>query len=248
MGVLLVILSNCFILINQTEKLLMQKLDVNKLKVVLFDWDGTLAQTRTPRLWAVNQIMPRYGLPDWEQTKDKQDKYLSFMDNFPLVFGKDKAPEAYRQYCEIYLQNVARMVVLFDGVKECLTWLKQKGVKIAVMTNKDRKLLDFELPLLLSPALFDNIVCGHEAKQDKPSGEHALAALNGLINQNEISPESVWIVGDSLLDNLCALDINARPIRIVGQAQKIEKADSKEVVYFDSFNDFYQALKSEEKL
>ena len=225
----------------------MQKLDINKLKVAVFDWDGTLAQTRTPRLWAVNQIMPQYNLPDWEQTKEKQDKYLSFMDNFALVFGKDKAKEAYCKYCEIYKNNIKQMITLFAGVRDCLSWFKQKGIKISIMTNKDRKLLEYELPMVLPVELFDRIVCGHEASQDKPSGEHALEALKGLIEPNDISPESVWIIGDSLLDNLCAIEINARPIRIIGKSLTIEKADSKEVIYFDSFNDFYQKIKLEEK-
>ena len=221
-------------------------LDLNKLKVAVFDWDGTLAETRTPRLWAVNQIMPQYGLPDWESTRNKQDKYLSFMDNFPLVFGKDKAKEAYEKYCEIYCNNVARMIYAFDGVKDCLALLKQKGIKTAIMTNKDRKLLELELPLLFSKQTFDKIVCGHEATEDKPSGEHAWAALKGLIDFEDVSPESVWIVGDSLLDNLCALAVNALPIRIEGKAPLIEKADSDKVCYFKDFKHFFQAVKNGE--
>lgn len=60
----------------------MDKLDAGRLKAAVFDWDGTLAETRTPRLWAVNRIMAKYGLPDWESTREKQNKLLSFMDNF----------------------------------------------------------------------------------------------------------------------------------------------------------------------
>ena len=56
----------------------MDKLDAGRLKAAVFDWDGTLAETRTPRLWAVNRIMAKYGLPDWESTREKQNKLLSF--------------------------------------------------------------------------------------------------------------------------------------------------------------------------
>ena len=125
----------------------MDKLDAGRLKAAVFDWDGTLAETRTPRLWAVNRIMAKYGLPDWENTREKQNKLLSFMDNFPLVFGS-RAEEAYREYAELYKANVARMIKTFPGVRETLAFLRQKGVKIAIMTNKDRRLLEFELPLL----------------------------------------------------------------------------------------------------
>ena len=47
----------------------MDKLDAGRLKAAVFDWDGTLAETRTPRLWAVNRIMAKYGLPDWESPR-----------------------------------------------------------------------------------------------------------------------------------------------------------------------------------
>ena len=60
----------------------MDKLDAGRLKAAVFDWDGTLAETRTPRLWAVNRIMAKYGLPDWESTREKQNKLLSFMAFF----------------------------------------------------------------------------------------------------------------------------------------------------------------------
>ena len=94
----------------------MDKLDAGRLKAAVFDWDGTLAETRTPRLWAVNRIMAKYGLPDWESTREKQNKLLSFMDNFPLVFGS-RAEEAYREYAELYKANVARMIKTFPGAR-----------------------------------------------------------------------------------------------------------------------------------
>ncbi len=219
----------------------MDRLDADKLKAAVFDWDGTLAETRTPRLWAVNQIMPEYGLPDWESTRDKQDKNLSFMDNFPLVFG-DFAAEAYNRYAELYKANVARMIKVFPGVRETLRWLRQKQVKIAIMTNKDRRLLEFELPLLFDPGFFDRIVCGHEAAHDKPYGDHARLALAGLVEPHDISAQTVWVVGDSVLDNMCAEAVGALPVRIIGGCPEVEKIDSPDVVYFDTFEQFYRSL------
>ena len=117
----------------------MNKLDTGGLKAVVFDWDGTLAETRTPRLWAVNRIMAAYGLPDWESTRDRQNPLLSFMDNFPLVFGA-RAEAAYAEYAALYKANVARMIKTFPGVRETLAFLTERGIKICIMTNKDRRL------------------------------------------------------------------------------------------------------------
>ena len=216
----------------------MDKFDTGCLKAVVFDWDGTLAETRTPRLWAVNRIMAEYGLPDWESTRPLQNKYLSFMDNFPLVFG-DRAAAAYAEYFDLYKANVARMIKTFPGVRETLDFLRARKIKISVMTNKDRRLLDFELPLLFDPALFDRIVCGHEAAHDKPDAAHALAALDGLVAAEEISPQTVWIVGDSVLDSMTAEAVGALPVRIAGRCP--QENDSR-VMYFDNFQQFYRAI------
>ena len=227
--------------VNDTEEKQMDKLDAGRLKAAVFDWDGTLAETRTPRLWAVNRIMAKYGLPDWESTREKQNKQLSFMDDFPLVFGS-RAEEAYREYAELYKANVARMIKTFPGVRETLAFLRQKGVKIAIMTNKDRRLLEFELPLLYDVSLFDRIVCGHEAAHDKPCGDHARFALKGLVAESDIAPQSVWIVGDSVLDNMCAEAVGALPVRIVGGCPEVDRTGSPDVIYFNDFEQFYRSL------
>lgn len=216
----------------------MDKFDTGRLQAVVFDWDGTLAETRTPRLWAVNRIMAEYGLPDWESTRPLQNKYLSFMDNFPLVFG-DRAAAAYAEYFDLYKANVARMIKTFPGVRETLDFLRARKIKISVMTNKDRRLLDFELPLLFDTALFDRIVCGHEAAHDKPDAAHALAALDGLVAAEEISPQTVWIVGDSVLDSMTAEAVGALPVRIAG---KCPQENDSRVIYFDDFQQFYRAI------
>ena len=74
------------------------KLHADKLKIVIFDWDNTLAETRTPLIYAVNRVLKEYGLPEWKEVKKLRDNNLSFRDNFPRIFGS-RADEAYRKSC-----------------------------------------------------------------------------------------------------------------------------------------------------
>ena len=134
------------------------KLHADKLKIVIFDWDNTLAETRTPLIYAVNRVLKEYGLPEWKEVKKLRDNNLSFRDNFPRIFGS-RADEAYRKYAEIYLRSVAGLISTFAGTHEVLSWLKRRHVRLAIMTNKDRRLLEFELPLLFRPDIFDRVVC-----------------------------------------------------------------------------------------
>lgn len=217
------------------------KLNSAGLKVVLFDWDGTLAKSSPPRILSVNRVLAEYGLPDWNSVKSLRNADLSFMDNFPNIFG-DKAPEAYEKYCRLYLEAIKQGFKGYPKAREVIELLRSRGVKTAVMTNKDRRLFDVELPLLFPKEYFDRTVCGHEAPRDKPFGDHALYTLKGLIDFDKISPDTVWIVGDSRLDNLCASAVHARPIRINHAPQPEEREECGAMSYFEDYDAFYRAL------
>lgn len=219
----------------------MEKLNLQELKAAVFDWDNTLAESRTALVFCVNKVLQEYHLPQWEEVKGKRDNKLSFRDNFPRIFG-DKAEEAYEKYTKIYLQNVGKMITVFPKTLEVLQLLKSQGVKLMVMSNKDRKLLNYELPLLFNPNLFDNVVCGHEASKDKPYGEHLFWTLKNMFTPQQINRQNVWVIGDSPQDSECAKNAGALPIRIGKSIWEDETIDTSGIVFFDSFVDFYKTL------
>lgn len=219
----------------------MTKLNLKELKAAVFDWDNTLAESRTALVYCVNQVLQEYSMPEWDIVKAKRDNTLSFRDNFPRIFS-DKASEAYEKYTKIYLQNVSKMITTFPKTLEVLQFLKSRSVKIMVMSNKDRKLLDYELPLLFNPALFDNVVCGHEAIKDKPYGEHLFWTLKDMFKPQQINRQNVWVIGDSPQDSACAKNAGALPIRIGKSIWEDETNDTSGIIFFDSFVDFYKTL------
>jgi phosphoglycolate phosphatase len=220
-----------------------QSLDISTLKAVVFDWDNTLAESRSSLVLAVNQVLSSYGLPDWEISSKKRNSDLSFRDNFKNIFGA-KADEAYKKYTAVYLQNVASHITAFPRTLETIRFFRQHHIAVMIMTNKDRRLLEYELPLLFDPKLFDNIVCGHEAKQDKPYREHLFKTLYSVLSPEEITPETVWVIGDSPQDSRCAQSAGARAIRIGDSIWKEEENTlSKDILFFDSFCSFYDALR-----
>ena len=59
------------------------KLNTSQVQYVIFDWDNTLAESRSTLVLAVNQVLKEYGLPEWEVVKHKRNPDLSLRDNFP---------------------------------------------------------------------------------------------------------------------------------------------------------------------
>lgn len=223
-------------------------LNLAGLKVVVFDWDNTLAESRSALVYAINQVLPLYGLPEWEIIKCVRDNNLSFHDNFSRIFG-EKAQEAYQKYLEVYKQNVGQMIKPFPHTTEVLRFFKQHGILVMIMTNKDRQLLEFELPFLYDRTLFDNIVCGHEAEQDKPCREHLFYTVKNVMPPDLISAQNVWVIGDSPQDSNCAKNAGARAIRI-GLPIWVDDVLNlpEDIEFYPSFTRFYNILMADNNL
>ncbi len=216
-----------------------QNLNIQNIKAVVFDWDNTLAQSRKVLKYAVNLVLQDYKMPCWDEVKQTRDGNLSFRDNFPIIFH-DKAEEAYEKYKKIYLKIVPNMITRTPYSLEVLNFFKKRGIPILLMTNKDRVLLEVELPILFEPEFFDCVVCGHEAKRDKPYADHLIYTLNHCAQKEKFCPKDVLLIGDSPQDSKCALSCGAKAVRIGGLFENEKRMDN--VLYFDSFVDFYQSL------
>lgn len=215
-------------------------LTLDGLKVAAFDWDNTLACTRKALEYTVNLVLPEYSLPLWNEVKSKRDRNLSFRDNFPLIFGKC-AGEAYEKYRLLYKQSARELVSRPEKAEETMFFLRAHGVKIVIVSNKDRELLEYELPFLYDRSLFDGIVCGHEAPADKPQKEQLEYAVKSF--GVKISPQTVWMVGDSLMDSRCALSAGARAVRIGEPIWEVaEDRENPEIVFVESFLRLYELL------
>ena len=216
-------------------------LETSKLKYVLFDWDNTLVESRTPLVLAVNRILEIYHLPPWEKVKHLRDCNLSFRDNFPRIFGGN-AEEAYIKYRQVYLQMMPTKIKTYPFTKRILKYFSCLGIQLYVVSNKERVLLEKEKEILFSDVHFRKIVCGHEAPQDKPSPHQIFYALSEDILPEQITPEQVWMIGDSPMDSEAALRANALPIRIGQSIWGDEGESNNKIVYMNNFREFYQKL------
>lgn len=218
-------------------------LDISQLRYVLFDWDNTLAETRTALVTVINEVLEEYQMPGWDEVKKRRDEDLSFRDNFPNIFG-DKAEAAYHRYRELYKSQIESLISTFSCVQKTLDFFSRQHIPMIIMTNKDRLLLDLELPFLFNPSIFAKIVAGHEAPKDKPSPEHAYYSLQGYLKPEEITPQNVWIIGDSSQDSDCAIAANAQAIRIGKPIWNDDHKIDERILYFDSFCKLLESLQA----
>ena len=173
-------------------------------EMVLIDVDGTLIDSVPDLANCVDMMMARLGLPlrGESQVRLWVGNGVERLVRRALVGSIDGEPdallfnEAYPLYLKLYEANVSERSVLYPGVREGLTWLRQQGFKLGCVTNKAAQ---FTLPLLKDLGLYDDfgfVVCGDTLPQKKPHPAPLLYAAKHF----GVSPQQSLMLGDSVSD------------------------------------------------
>ena len=173
---------------------------VQRLEAVLFDLDGTLADT-LPDLAAALAAVARdagAGMVDETRLRPLVSRGGRAMIESVLAPESDRArlDHARRRFLERYRERIAVRTRLFPGMGSVLETLERIGVRWGVVTNKHAWLTE---PLLESLDLHRRAACvvsGNTAAHPKPHPAPLLLACERL----SVAPSAVAYVGDSRSD------------------------------------------------
>jgi phosphoglycolate phosphatase len=111
--------------------------------IVVFDLDGTLAETAEDLISTLNVVLAREKLPPLplNQARDLLGQGAKALIERGFATSKteitpEKLQELFTFFLAHYAKNIAVHSVLFPGVLEALTALENQGFKLAVCTNK----------------------------------------------------------------------------------------------------------------
>lgn len=167
---------------------------------VLFDLDGTLADTAGDLAGALNHLREQRGLP--HLPLDTLRPYASAGARGLIGIGLDIHPghdeyEALRlAFLAAYAHCLADTTVLFDGMAQVLETLEAHGLPWGVVTNKPHR---FTIPVMQGLGLAERAatcISGDSTAQAKP---HPLPLLTAC-EQIKVPPARVLYVGDDLRD------------------------------------------------
>lgn len=168
-------------------------------RAVLFDLDGTLADTAPDLAAAVNWLRTERGLDPtpYEVLRPTASAGARGMIGaaFGLAPGDDGYEELRLAWFDRYQSAMAEHTTLFDGIRELLAGIEQAGMAWGIVTNKPARFTD---PLVPQIALAHAgcIVSGDTTAHAKP---HPAPLLEGA-RRLGIAPEQCWYVGDDLRD------------------------------------------------
>ena len=170
------------------------------IQAVLFDLDGTLADTALDLGGALNTLLARHGLP--AKSMDEIRNQASHGAAGLLKLGAGITPDhpdyaRWRtEYLNEYDSRYAQDTELFDGVNELIAELNQRGIKWGIITNKPMRFTDKLVPKLgfiIPPAV---VVSGDTCGEPKPSVKPMLYACG----QIHADPQHTLYVGDAERD------------------------------------------------
>jgi len=200
---------------------------------VLFDWHATLVDTLDAMYHAVDDLLPeltQMGLHEQlvpaerckseqdlklvEYVRDNQklhpkirhDRKVSRTDIFEILFGDndDAKQQCHQRFTHHYRNYYGTALPFEPRVGDVLAGLKSIGLRLGVITNRDREFFVDELATVEDnrwAAFFDTAVCGDDTIHRKPHTDQILKISQEL--KITLGPE-VWYVGDSTTDVIAA--------------------------------------------
>ena len=165
------------------------------ITTLLFDFDGTLLDTndliiqtflsvlgkRYPGRFTKEDCLHFIG-PSLKQTFDSIDETLT--------------DELIHEYRTLNIEMHDDLVVAYDGVTETLKTLKDRGIKLAIVSTKKKDVINRGLKWMGIEGIFDVVIGLDDVLNPKPDPEPILLALTQL----NASKEEAIMIGDNFHD------------------------------------------------
>lgn len=172
------------------------------IKAVIFDLDGTLGDTVESIAYSANLALAQLGYPGipTERFRYYAGDGVDELVRRCLVAMGDVECGQFEKLRSLYKasfsENCMYHVKPYDGICAMLDQLKEKGVRIAVLSNKPHAQAVRVVEELFGTGYFDRIQGQTARLQRKPAPDGALALAEGF----GILPQECLYVGDTNTD------------------------------------------------
>ena len=167
----------------------------------IFDLDGTLVNSLYDLADSMNAVLEKHGFDVFET-----DKYRYFVGNGTLKLVERTIPESERtqekiaayhqEFSEEYNKRCTDKTKPYDGIKELLAALKEKGCKIAVASNKPDGFAKHIVDSVFEKDTFDIISGKKDGVPTKPAPD----IVYSIIDELGVEKSGTVMVGDSNVD------------------------------------------------
>ena len=170
------------------------------IRNILFDLDGTLADTALDLTNALNAVRISFKLTELPieiiRPTDSQGAGVMIKTAFDVEEGDPEFDKIRKEFLKIYSENIAEETKLFEGMEEVLEKIENAKKVWGIVTNKSSWLT---IPLLKALSLDKRaacVVCGDTIGYTKP---HPAPVIHACQKMN-CEPTSTLFIGDAKRD------------------------------------------------
>jgi len=194
------------------------------IKAILFDMDGVILDSHDAWFYIFNKSLDKF---------EKKNIDLKEFDECVWAKAFEKTCQKYftvpifdvrKYYAEIYPDFKQRTKPMINA-EEALSKLRKKGLKLAIVSNTQKKVVKQALADVNLAGFFDLFLGGDSVEKGKPEPDILLKALELL----KLNKEDVLFIGDTIWDKMAAENADIKFVGFKLDAKKrIE--DLKELV------------------
>ncbi len=192
-------------------------LDIQKIRVLCFDVDGTLSDTDdyyVNKLTGRFQHMPRFLMPDPERAARRLVMWSESPGNAMLgwtdTIGLDRPIVSLIDFMYRHRKRKWSQFLVVPGVQEMLTRLKGQYPMVIVSARDEDSTLEFlkESDLL---TYFDVVISVLSARHTKPYPDPILLAAKKM----NVAPEECLMIGDTTVDVRAGKAAHAQTVSVL---------------------------------
>ena len=181
-------------------------------KACIFDMDGTVADTLKSIAYFANKALKKYGFDEIETEVYKVlvgDGYRILADRMLNYVAKDNfTNEQYEavaeEYKVTYDDDFLYLTESYDGIIDLLKALKEKGVKVGILTNKPQM-----TAVQVSDVLFGDLVDVIVGQTDGAPIKPDIRTIENIMEKLGVTADEIIYLGDTATDMKTGRSVDA---------------------------------------
>lgn len=194
-------------------------------RLCIFDLDGTLTDTLDSLTYSVNLTLEEMGYPALERSKCR-----AFVGNGSRVLIEkalkasgdttlSRIEEGMEVYDRVFDANCTYHVTPYDGIVELLQALKEKGMKLTVLSNKPHRQAVHVVEEVFGKEMFDWVQGQQEGIPRKPDPYAAIQ----IAEKFGVKPEECVYIGDSEVDVATGMAARMKTLGVTWGFRSVEQ-------------------------
>ena len=194
------------------------------MRLIVFDLDGTLINSLEDLADSANYILTQHGFPT-----HPVDAYRYFVgDGVRKLIERILPPEerndiqieqCRQEFVEYYKIHMEDKTAVYDGITDLLKALKERGLKIAVATNKVHIAVKPLMEKYFPEVQFDSMIGQREGVPVKPNPQ----IMFDILKETGCEPSETLHIGDTATDMQLAHNAGVTPVGVLWGYRPIEE-------------------------